>query len=201
MRIHPLQRFWERFPLVELELRRTARRRDTYSLRLVAIGIVVVPLGCMLFLSWYLGEDLVVEPAAAGRALGWQAVVIQAFTAIVFTTARSSAALITEKQDRTLGLLVMADLRGWDIILAKFLAVYVRTIMGMLTAVPFVAFAAALGGINLEAYLWLSLSLAIYGAATTGLGIYFSTRCAQSNVAITLTSVTIHDLGRRRRRD
>src|SRR5207244_13589599 len=56
--------------------------------------------------------------------------------------------LSEEKRDGTLGLLFLTDLRGYDVVLGKFVAMLVNALYGLLALLPIMAIPLLLGGVT-----------------------------------------------------
>ncbi|MBN2310127.1 MAG: ABC transporter permease, partial [Candidatus Hydrogenedentes bacterium] len=137
----------QRFALAARELTRSGRSPKTYALRVLvagsAIGVIVVawinvaPFSKPEVLAATLGEGM------AGAALIFQFAVV-----LVIAPALSAGLIAEEKQHNTLTLLLLADINGADIFLAKFLAAFLQVEMLILSTLPLVASAAFFGGVS-----------------------------------------------------
>jgi ABC-type transport system involved in cytochrome c biogenesis permease component len=162
-------------PIVDRELRVTARRPATYWLRFGG--------GLGVLLIWTvinLGASRSSPPAElsqmlfiAGSLLGF----VFALLAGIFLT---GDCLSAEKRDGTLGLLFLTDLRGHDIVLGKLAATSLNCIYGLLTIFPVLALSLLLGGVSgaevgrmaltLLATLFYSLALGLFVSALSRQG-------------------------------
>src|SRR3974390_3073482 len=112
-------------PIVERELRVAARRPGTYwsrfgaGLGMMAIGEVLV-LVCGRKAPAELSQNLFI--AFGVLALGFSLV------AGIFLTADCVS---EEKREGTLGLLFLADLRGYDVVLGKLIATSIHAVYGL----------------------------------------------------------------------
>lgn len=64
-----------------------------------------------------------------------------------------------EKRDGTLGLLFLTDLRGYDVVIGKFVAHSVRAISALLVLLPLIRLPMLMGGVSLDAVWCLALVL------------------------------------------
>src|SRR5438876_1873609 len=131
-------------PIVDRELRLAARRRTTYIARIVAAALVILIFaGLQLTPAFRLGMFF-----SAGQTqflvLKWLGFLF-ACSAGVFLT---SDALSEEKREGTLGLLFLTNLRGYDVVLGKFISHSVQAFYGFLAAFPVLALTLLAGGVS-----------------------------------------------------
>src|SRR5205814_3877922 len=131
-------------PIVDRELRVAARGRSTYLVRIAAAALVIVIFGGLqLTQSFRLGMFF-----TAGQTqffvLKWLGFLF-ACSAGVFLTSDS---LSEEKRQGTLGLLFLTDLRGYDVVLGKFISHSVQAFYGLLAAFPVLALTLLAGGVS-----------------------------------------------------
>lgn len=154
-------------PIVDRELRLSARRPRTYWLR-VGAGLLAAVVALGTLLPSYRGVRL---PMVSGQALFWimsAAAFGYCLLAGVFMTADS---LSEEKREGTLGLLFLTALRGYDIVLGKLAATSLTAFYGLLTVFPVLAFAVMLGGVTLGEFtrVAVTLALTLFLSVCTGL--------------------------------
>jgi ABC-type transport system involved in multi-copper enzyme maturation permease subunit len=132
-------------PIVERELRVAARRRGTYTVRvLVGLAAMLVLTGT---LSW-LGNQGV--PTAVHGVYLFRALLGVGFVYCLLAGARATAdCLSEEKREGTLGLLFLTDLRGYDVVLGKLAASSLNSIYGLVAILPVQAISLQLGGVTL----------------------------------------------------
>ncbi len=179
-----------KFPLVYNELLRQARRADTYWSRL---GVIVLAL-CPIFVMWIFarvyGATEMEEASYVSVTMLMYVLMMQFIVAFLAAPIMASNAITQEKEDATLGLLMMADLRGWDIVLAKYTSVELRIATLMLCASPFYAFAAIFGGVDIPAMLMCAAILFVCASAMAACGVFYSTIVRHSSMAGSLTLLT-----------
>ena len=130
-------------PIVGRELRVAAQRKGTYRLRAY---VVIVACGVGLF--WALPLMLVQAPGGLGKPL------FTAVTSFAFGLCLLAGALLTadslseEKREGTLGLLFLTDLKGYDVVLGKFIARSLNAFYGLLALMPIAGLALLLGGLT-----------------------------------------------------
>jgi len=170
-----------RFPLAERELARSGKRKRTYVLRMIVLGATCP----MLFFAW-LGAmarsmSPFVVPTSVGEEVGRLLADVSIYFqfAVLFLVAPVLCAgqVAREKQERTLQLLLLADFRGWDIFLAKFLAPFLQSELLILSTLPLMAFASFMGGVSVPAMVEQVLLMSLWTFAVCALGLFFST-CA-----------------------
>src|SRR5204862_2825819 len=127
-------------PIVDRELRVTARRRSIYRVRLaVALTAMVVA-----------GFILLVNLGAPQHQLGRHVFVGLSVLCMIYClfSGRISTAdcLSEEKREGTLGLLFLTDLKAYDVVLGKMAATSVSAFNGLLAMLQELAVPLLLGG-------------------------------------------------------
>ena len=103
-------------PIVDRELRVTARRPRTYWSRLL-VALIAIVIGAVL-----LGAYALTPQTQVGQTLFW-ALAGLSFCHCLFAGRMATADSISEeKREGTLGLLFLTDLKGYDIVLGKVVA-------------------------------------------------------------------------------
>jgi len=99
-------------PIVERELRVAARRRSTYTVRvLVALAAMLILAGTLWTLT---GRG---TPSSQHGRFLYRALLVIGFTYCLLAGARATAdCLSEEKREGTLGLLFLTDLKGYDVV-------------------------------------------------------------------------------------
>src|SRR4051794_14875418 len=142
-------------PIVDRELRVRARLKSTFRFRiagaLVSVGIVVFLL---------VTTSAFTNPGAMGKTmfniLSWLI-----FPWCLFEGARNTAdCLSEEKRAGTLGLLFLTDLKGYDVVLGKFMATSLNSFYGLLAIFPPLALPILVGGVTGGEFWRLVLTLA-----------------------------------------
>src|SRR5216110_3582582 len=129
-------------PIVDRELRVTARRRSIYRVRLA------VALTAMLLA----GIILVVNLGAPQHQLGrhvFEGLSVLSFIYCLFSGRISTAdCLSEEKREGTLGLLFLTDLKGYDVVLGKLAATSLHAFFGLLAIFPILGLPLLMGGVS-----------------------------------------------------
>jgi ABC-type transport system involved in multi-copper enzyme maturation permease subunit len=134
-------------PLVERELRVTARRGRTYVLRFLAAAAAV---GISAWMC--LGLRSGAQSAYTGRALFNFLSALGFAYALIVGPFLTADALSEEKRDGTLGLLFLTELRSWHVVLGKWLAGSLAGFFGLLTLLPALGIPLLLGGVTPAEY-------------------------------------------------
>ncbi|HOX59607.1 MAG TPA: ABC transporter permease subunit [Candidatus Paceibacterota bacterium] len=130
-------------PIVDRELRVAARRRITYRIRTWA-AIIALVVGFFAFFPAVLAGAY----GSTGKSL------YTALTNSVFGLCLLAGVLFTadclseEKRESTLGLLFLTDLRGYDVVLGKFMAMSLNAFYGLLAILPITGLSLLLGGLT-----------------------------------------------------
>src|SRR5438477_6606614 len=127
-------------PVIERELRSSARQAFTYWLR--AIGVSAVLLASLLF-----GIEHGFEPSVGSSLFGRLHFTL--FCAIWILVPLLTADCISrERREGTLGLLFLTRLKGSDIVVAKGLAHGLRALTLWVAVLPVIAIPFMLGGLS-----------------------------------------------------
>ena len=130
-------------PIVGRELRVSARRKSTYRLRTWMVVIALVVGFCSLFPALAVGTS-----GSLGKSL------YTVLTTFIFALCLLAGVLLTadclseEKRAGTLGLLFLTDLRGYDVVLGKLMAMSLNAFYGLLAILPVTGLCLLLGGLT-----------------------------------------------------
>lgn len=167
------------FPLAELELTRSGRWKSLYALRAVVPAIAVVALLIM--------SGLRSEPEDVGRFLVGLSQFFQYALVLIAAPLLTAGLVAREKEEGTLELLALADFRGRDIFLAKYLSAFLQIELLLLTTLPIMALAALLGGIDVPALALQVFLLSVCAAAVCAIGLLSSTIAQRPGTAFMVT--------------
>ena len=180
-------------PLVHRELTRAGRRQGLYAAR------VLVPAASFLVLAVLSNlVSLTADPATPGagfdsewfgRALTTAVFLFQLATVAIMAPILSAGVITQEKQERTLSLLLLADMRGYDIILSKWISVVVQTILFLWTTLPVLAIAAFFGGVMVPAMALQVLLMSVGAATLAAAGVFMSTVSTRTGEAVVATVI------------
>ena len=165
-------------PIIERELRVTARRKSTYRLRLVT-GLIAIAV-CFLFLSW--------APLTPGSTKGSILFAMLSFYSLglcllagPFVTADC---LSREKREGTLGLLFLTDLKGHDVVFGKFVAASMNAFFSLFAILPVIALSLLLGGVTGAEFWRMALALINTLFFSLTVGIWVSARSSDPQKAM-----------------
>lgn len=163
--LQPALRRMTFLPVVERELRTRARWHSTYWLRcgaaLLASGVAAVMMVGALLMG----------PGNAGKVM-FLAMVWPAWLFCLVEGLRNTAdCLSEEKREGTLGLLFLTDLRGYDVVLGKFMASSLGTFFSFLAIVPVLGISLLGGGVTVGEFGRVTLALmnTLFFSLTSGL--------------------------------
>ena len=165
-------------PIVERELRVTARRKATYRTRFVAALSMLAVWVFLLSTNRYSARaerSQIMFIALGVLALGF------AMLAGVFLTADC---LSEEKREETLGLLFLTDLRGYDVVFGKLAATSLHAFYGLLATFPMLALPVLMGGVTGAAFWRTALSLVLTLLLSLSLGLCVSALSREARQAM-----------------
>lgn len=190
------------FPLAKRELVRIGRHQRTYAWRLLITVCVVGVLLYELYVFGF-GSRILVTPTEAnngggfgipfhrgqdvGRLIFYIASMFQFVVVGLILPIFTAPALADEKRDGTLGLLLLADLRGRDVFFSKFVASFGEAVLLLVGTLPIMAFAAYFGGLSVP-LMALQLSVfVVFGLAACSVGLLCSLWSRHPGNALFLT--------------
>jgi hypothetical protein len=167
-------------PILDRELRVASRRKGTYRMRLFAAFTVAV--------IWYL---LLIGAHEPSTQLGHHIFLALSVLALggclcsgLFLTADC---LAQEKREGTLGLIFLANVRGFDVVLGKLGATSLNATLALLAVLPMIGLSLLVGGVTgnefarlilvLVATLFWSLSIGLAASATSSEARHGMGRC------------------------
>ncbi|HEV7927924.1 MAG TPA: ABC transporter permease, partial [Verrucomicrobiae bacterium] len=130
--------------IAQRELRVAARRKSTYYVRgaTTLLGLVI---GCFYLLLFGLAGS---GPTGLGNymftILSWYCLLTTLLAGIFL----ASDCLSEERREGTLGLLFLTDLKGYEVVLGKFVAVSLNAFYGLLAVFPVLALCLLTGGVS-----------------------------------------------------
>jgi ABC-type transport system involved in multi-copper enzyme maturation permease subunit len=176
-------------PVAAREVREASRQARTYAWR---AGTAAVALGVMTVLFWITQFNVGMAP---GRVL-FAGVSTAAFIYCLLAGAvRTADAISSEKRENTLGLLLLTDLKGWDILFGKLVSSAANSFLGLLAVMPLLAVPMLLGGVQWGEVGKMALSLMNALFYAISLGLLISTVVRQSVVAISLALMAMLFVG------
>lgn len=172
-------------PIVERELRVSARKRSTFWVRIVAALVaLVIGSGFLLLTLAGFGFGTVSLGRGLFATLTWLSLAAALSAGLFFT----SDCLSEEKREGTLGLLFLTDLCGYDVVLGKLLATSLRCFYALLAVLPILATTLLMGGVTGGQFWKTSLALvnAMFLSLAAGLFVSALSRDSQKALAGTL---------------
>jgi hypothetical protein len=156
-------------PIVDRELRVTARRAGTYRFRVLA-GLLAMALWLFLLL----GVRSVPSAKFGHHILFWMGCLALGFSMLagVFLT---SDCVSAEKREGTLGLLFLTDLKAYDIVCGKLVATSVHAFFGLLAVMPVLGLTLMMGGVTAAEFARLVLVFVVTLFFSLTAGVFVST--------------------------
>ena len=136
-------------PIFAREFRTVPRRAGHYGMRAAFLGLLWT-LGLTAWLATGgLGEDPQIGATARFGVLLFQVLTFVLVTLLTFFAALSAASTVAQEKDRrTFLLLLLSDLRDYEIVLGKLLGSLLPIILILLGTLPVLALLLLLGGIT-----------------------------------------------------
>lgn len=171
----------DRFPLLDRELTRSAKRGSLLALRFSVLAIGVLAL---MFAG---AGDAFEMMQAVSRNIIALCLVFQFTIAMVLPPFLMAGAIAGESEDRTLDLLLMADFRGTDVYFAKFAGGVVPTVTLILSALPLYAVSAFFGGSDVPRMAVVTVLAMVLALANGGITLFCSAKCETGSQALFLS--------------
>lgn len=169
------------FPIVERELRVSARRPLTRGFRLGAAGVGI---GALIFIN-------LAAPSALGGGLGRMTFDILSGILLLFCAFAgvflTADCLASERREGTLGLLLLTDLTKWDIVLGKLAATSAVGSYAILAMFPVMGLPLLMGGVTLADFARMNLALISTLVLSLGAGAFCSSIFVQARTAMIAT--------------
>jgi ABC-type transport system involved in multi-copper enzyme maturation permease subunit len=179
-------------PIVQRELRVASRRRSTYWLRF-ATGLAATLIGGMAFLMSWLpgGSSGIPSGVLVFYVLSYYLFGLCLLAGIVL----AADCLSEERREGTLGLLFLTDLKGYDVVLGKLLAVSLNAFYALLAVFPILGLSLVAGGV--EGVEFGRVCLALLNALwfSTTLALWASSRSESGSRSMALTALLLMLLG------
>ncbi|MDP7048424.1 MAG: hypothetical protein QF721_03140 [Verrucomicrobiota bacterium] len=172
-------------PIVERELRLASRKLGSWLWRWI-IAIVAVCFGGLWLGIAYL-EGGMMKGDIFFAILAW-ACFVYCLLAGLWTT---SDTLTREKNDGTLGLLFLTDLRGYDVVLGKMITASLKSFYGVLAVLPVLALPLLMGGVTNDQFWRTAGALLNILIFSLSLGMFFSALSWSSGRAIFWTFLSL----------
>ena len=172
-------------PIIARELRVKARSPHLRWPRLIMAALALLIVTWLQFLPQWFGAAM---PPSMALVLGFQL----AFLAALFMGARLTAdALSQEYREKTLGLLFLSHLRGWEIAVGKLTSHTVTALFTLLATVPILSIPLMTGGMSGSAVLRLSLAILSALVFSAAIGLFFSSLTESGRKAWSLSLFTL----------
>lgn len=158
-------------PIFTRELVTVPRRRGHYPSRVALIGLLAI-LGVTLWQAMvgFTREATVGEAARFGLLLFQVVVFVELLLLLFFAVLSAASAVSQEKDRRTFILLLLTDMRDYEIVLGKLVGSLLPLTAMLFTSVPVLSFLLLLGGIDPEQVVQAAVVLgaAAYAAGSLG---------------------------------
>ena len=173
-----------RFPLLVKDLTEIAARKRTYVVRVVYAALLFGIYGLILKQTLgRLGGGSIYGVMGRGRDVFVGAMVLQFGGLFLFLPALMSTAITGEKERDALPLILLTDLRPWEIVLEKYVGRMVPMAVFLLLGMPLVALAYSLGGVSLDQIVLLAYFLFITLLQVGAFSLMISAWCRTSVAA------------------
>jgi ABC-type transport system involved in multi-copper enzyme maturation permease subunit len=185
-------------PIADRELRVASRKRSTFWLRVVAAAVTILISGSFLGIGGLMQMQTgSMFPLSLGailfQTLSWMTFGCVCLAGVFF----SSDTLSEEKREGTLGLLFLTDLRGYDVVLGKLMAIALRSFYGLLAVFPIVGITLTMGGVT-GAEFWqrmLALVNTLFFSLAAGIFVSSMSRESQKALGATLSLILLIVVG------
>lgn len=176
-------------PVVERELRVAARKRSTFWARIGgAVFLALIGTGFLILLDTT-GSTTVLT--TMGKTLFTVLTSISLAAALFAGFFFTSDCLSEEKREGTLGFLFLTDLRGYDVVLGKFIAMSLCSFYTFLSALPILGITLLMGGVTGTEFWRTSVALLNALFISLSAGMFVSSISRQSQKAMGATFLLV----------
>lgn len=169
-----------RFPLAQRELARLSRSRHIHVIR----GLLVAAIAGLVFVEWLPRileiRHVVDAPEQFGTLLHMYCLLVQVTVLLVVLPVLTAPAIASERSGGTLSLLLLADFRGRDILLAKGISVLLEAGFLLLALIPVQYMSTIFGGVAPDVLAAQSLAIVVLAFFTIMLSMLSS--CLVRNI-------------------
>lgn len=159
-------------PILRRELRLTVRRPQTYWVRGGAASMAGLATLVVLSPAFGAGRNQAVIGAQLVHLLAWAAFLYCMIAGCVL----AADGISQERREGTLDLLKLAGMRGRDVVLGKFAAVFLNPFYAVAAALPFLVLPVIFGGVTWGDYLRVCLVLPVTLMYSASIGLWVSSR-------------------------
>lgn len=180
-------------PLLRKEMVEVAVRRRTYIIRFIYALAMFVIWG---FVLWEMYGDSGGDARAMlgkGDELFAAAMVIQLVSIFLFLPASVAGSITTERENKTMVLLLVTDLRPWEILTQKLVGRLLPVLTFLFLAMPLAGVAYLFGGVTLN-QVAISVYVLILTAVQIGAAVVFVSTFCKTTVSSLLVSYLVGPL-------
>jgi len=160
-------------PIVVKELRATVRQRRFLIIHFMAVAVVGVLVVAVVLAS--AGEELATYQASkVGQALFYTCALVQAVLILLMVPGMTAPALVEERANRSLGLLITTRLTPRQIVLGKLGASLLTVLLLLVSWMPLVAVTFLFGGVGMLEVVFLYVQLLVLAVLLATLSLHCS---------------------------
>lgn len=164
-------------PIVDRELRVSARRRGIYWTRAAVALWAIIVAACIVV------AEVRATQSQLGQHIFYGLSGLLMLYCLVVGRRSTVDCLTEEKREGTLGLLFLTDLKGHDVVLGKLAATSLGSFYGLLSVVPVLALPLLLGGVANAEFWRMVLVLVNTFLFSLAVGIFWSAVCRDTRHA------------------
>lgn len=158
-------------PLTSRELTVAGRREVTYWARVGVAGFAFVAIALLWMIEPATGDAVTPDVfARIGGSLFFIGQVVQALVVYAGALLLPVSVVQSEREQRTMELLLLADQRGWDIVLSKYVSCVLQLWLLIVSVMPVLAFASYFGGVDVPRVAMQTANFCVMAAAFTAIG-------------------------------
>lgn len=178
------------FPLAERELRRLAQRPMTFATR-AALAVIAAPILSFFFLADAASGGTAAQADEIAATLSFLGNMYLFIVSVLVPPFLTAGLIASEKHERTLGTLLIADFSASDVALSKFVPTLIQVELLVLGSLPILAFATVLGGITPSDLVLSVFLFSMTALVVSSVGLFASTVARQPGGALMGTVVVL----------
>lgn len=173
-------------PIVQHELRAASRRRSTFLTRAICAAIAL--LGAVIYI---LTDPAAGSPTSSGSAVFHTISILAAAMCCMISIMLASDCISEERRQGTLGLLILTDLKGYDIVLGKLLGISLNAFYCLFGVLPALALPLLFGGIEAGEFWRMCLALVNLMFFCFAVAVCVSSFCKNARASFAITGATV----------
>lgn len=172
-------------PILVREMRTLLRGRKFFASHMLLLTV----LAGVLLIAATTSAGSAQDPSSTGKALFWSFVFGLGVVVTFLVPAFSCTALTTEREAKTLDLLLTTTIRPWEVVWGKLLSALVVILLFMASALPLITVCFLFGGVSPWELALLYLGVLFCTMVVSSMSLAVSSHCKESKSSVVISYV------------